>query len=210
MRVIQGNSRARGRGARKGSVAGPENNNPVPTAPPAADWSASFVRWRAEWDKKTRARAEAWDRVWGQVVQAAKKNHGAAEPESPLTALEVVQVLQKRKKIGNMHLNKVQSGLRHRHKYSLVGISTGAVIVGECKNCLGVAEVTEFANIRLPYFTTDFPHYVAGKVYGMVCARYFTPGALAEAKKRKLFVMQFKNDRPRVTNLRTARPLPAQ
>ena len=46
---------------------------PLPPATANNEWSAEFKRWRAGWEEKSRQREAEWERVWGNVVQAAQK-----------------------------------------------------------------------------------------------------------------------------------------
>ena len=158
-----------------------------------SEFSADFKRWRSEWDEKVRKREEEWGRVWARVVQASKKLGCYAEHEKECNEDAFAAALKKRGKIGNVTLKEVRR-LKHRYEYPLVGLNNKEVVVGDFKDTMGVAEITEFADKKLPYFTEDFPAYSSRKIYGMVCAKHFTPAARHEAKKRNLFALGLKNE----------------
>ena len=70
MRIAQRNNRPGAQEAHKIRPAAKNNQTP----PAAVEKSSvSFLRWRADWEEKIRARDEEWDKVWGRVVKASRK-----------------------------------------------------------------------------------------------------------------------------------------
>ena len=165
-----------------------------------AEWSGDFKRWREEWEEKIRRSDAAWAKISKKQDEAAKKLGYYDEREGFFAEEDFADALEERGEVGGIALKEVRRRMKHHYEYDLVGVNGRAMIVGEVKVRMQARDVIQFAEERLPHFAKEFPTYARRKIYGMVCARHFAPGALRKAEKLRLFVVRLKNQELLVQN----------